>query len=84
MLIAYDPDEFESVSTYETCAFHKQYPGKPDWAGCTCSASFTQRRRAPEEYAAIKAKKRREEEDRILAQAEIIKASRDAKLKETV
>jgi hypothetical protein len=75
--ILHDPDEYESVSTYETCAFHKQHPGEP-FAGCCCSASWQQRRRAPEEIAAIKSERKRKEEDSILAQAEIIKAARQA------
>jgi hypothetical protein len=73
--ILYDPDEYESVSKYDTCAFHKLHPGEK-FAWCGCSLSMTQRRRSPEEYAAIKAERRRKEEDGILAQAEIIKASR--------
>lgn len=75
MIIHYDPDEYENVSEYRTCGFHKEHPGEP-WAGCCCSASFTSRLRSPEEIAIIKAKRRREEEDRILAQAEAIKGMR--------
>ena len=74
-LNAYDPDEYETIVTHSTCAFHKMHPGE-QFAGCCCSAGMMQKLRDPEEYAAIKAKKRRAEEDRILAQAEAIRASR--------
>lgn len=77
MLIHYDPDEYETVSEHRTCPFHERNPNGA-FAGCTCSSSYGQRRRPLEEYLAIKAKKAREEEDRILAQAEIIKARRAA------
>ncbi len=77
MLIRHDPDEFEVVSTSHTCPFHEANPGK-SYAGCTCSGSSGLRRRPYEEVAKIKAEKRREEEDHILAQAELIKRRRDA------
>lgn len=75
MLIHHDPDEFKSVGTSKTCPFHKQFPGKT-YAGCTCSSSFGLERRPPDEIRALKAKRRREEENEILAQAEIIRARR--------
>jgi hypothetical protein len=75
MLILHDPDEFETVWVYHTCAYHRAYP-HGNHAGCTCSSSCSQKRRPPDEVTAIKAKRLREEEDRILAQAEIIKAKR--------
>lgn len=46
MLIEFDPDDYEVVSTGETCAWHKRNPGKP-YAGCTCSSSIGMRRRDP-------------------------------------
>jgi hypothetical protein len=75
MLIRYDPDESETVYESRTCHFHKMHPGET-FAGCTCSFSIGSRRRSPEDVAAIKAERRQKEEDAILAQAEIIKASR--------
>lgn len=75
MLIHYDPDEFKTVSERRTCAFHEINPGE-SYAGCTCSYSCSSVRREPEEIAAIKAERRRKEEDRILAKAELIKYSR--------
>ena len=74
---AYDPDMYETVSDRHTCAYHKLHPGAP-WAGCTCSASFSQRLRPRDEYLALRDKRIRDEEDRVLAQAEAIKASRAA------
>jgi hypothetical protein len=73
--IHYDPDEFEAVVTRRTCPFHQESPGE-QFAGCTCVTGYEQRRRSREEIAAIKGKKRREEEDHILAQAELIRAQR--------
>ncbi len=70
-----DPDEFEPAIVHHTCAFHKLNPGAP-WAGCTCSTSFSQKRRPAEEVAKIKADRRRVEEDKILAQADLIRAQR--------
>lgn len=77
MLIRDDPDEYETVSKYRTCIFHQQHPGEP-YAGCTCSASISYRRRPASDIAAIKAERRRKEEDRILAEAGAIKARRGA------
>ena len=70
-----DPDEFEPVVSRHTCRFHEENPGE-FFAGCTCSCSYSQRRRSREDVAKIKAERRRKEEDRILAQAELIKAMR--------
>lgn len=75
MLIRYDDDEYEPVHTWHTCLFHQSHPGKT-FAGCTCSASFGSRRRSPEEVLKIKAERQRAEEDRILQEAEAIKARR--------
>ena len=73
--ILYDPDMYEYAGETHTCAYHKQHPGAP-WAGCTCSASYGQKLRPRAEYEAIRDRKIREEEDRVLAQAERIKAAR--------
>lgn len=77
MLIYHDPDEHETVITRHICPLHKANPGKT-YAGCTCSSSIGSRRRSPDEVAAIKGKRRREEEDAILAQADAIRARRGA------
>ena len=44
MLIEYNPDEWEIISEVHTCQFHKNNPGV-SWAGCTCSASYSQRKK---------------------------------------
>lgn len=71
----HDPDEWESVVTTHTCHFHEVNPGAP-YGGCTCSGSWGQKRRAPEEVARIKTRKRLEEEDRILKAADSIRVRR--------
>ena len=76
MLLHYDPDEYESVVTHHTCRYHQMYPGRP-YAGCTCSSSYSSRRRTPEDVARVKAERRRQEEDEILMQAEMIKVQRE-------
>lgn len=72
-----DPDEWEPDISHSTCPWHKANPGKP-FAGCTCSASYGMKRRDPAEVAAIKAKRRREHEDAVLAEADQIRARRAA------
>ena len=75
MLIHYDPYEWEGVIETSTCPFHQAHPGEP-YAGCACSTMIGSVRRSPEEVAEIKARKRREHEDHILAEAEAIKLRR--------
>lgn len=75
-MFSYDPDEYEPVTEHHVCAYHRLYPGAP-YAGCTCWGSYSQRRRSDEEISAIRARKIREEEDRVLAHAEAIKARRE-------
>lgn len=59
MFIPYDPDEWVSCFEHTVCDFHQKHPSK-QFAGCTCSASFGQRKATPEEYRANR-KKRLEE-----------------------
>jgi hypothetical protein len=75
VLIRYDPDEHETVVERHTCSFHQAHPSQL-FAGCTCSTGIYSRPRSPEQVREIKAERLRKEEDRILAQAEIIKARR--------
>lgn len=77
MLIYHDPDEWETVTTFTPCAFHEKNPGVP-FAGCCCQGSVGQRMRDPEEAKALKAKRVRDEEDRILVAADAIRARRAA------
>lgn len=75
MLIRYDTDEYETVSERRVCAFHKEHPSEP-YAGCTCMSGIGSRRRDPAEVARIKAERRRQHEEQILAEAALIKARR--------
>lgn len=45
MLIHHDPSEWESVTTHHTCEYHKKNPEHRSWPGCTCSGSYSMRRR---------------------------------------
>ena len=76
MLIHHDPDEYKTVVTNHVCPYHQRNPFDRAYAGCTCSGSYSQVRRDPEEVREIKARKRKEHEDRILAEAAIIRARR--------
>lgn len=75
MFINFDPDEWKSSSVLTRCSFHQRYPDRPH-PGCTCSCAISQVRRTPEEIAEIKAKRRREHEDAILAEADLIRSRR--------
>lgn len=75
-LIIHDPDEWEPVSEFRTCEYHKMHPGAP-WPGCMCMANFGQRRRSPEAVAKIKAERQRLEEDEVLTRAERIRERRE-------
>jgi hypothetical protein len=77
MLINHDPDRYMVEIKSTTCPFHKANPGKP-FAGCTCSTSYGQVERSPEEVAAIKRAKRLAREEQILAEAAAIRARRRA------
>lgn len=70
-----DPDEYRTVVKSTPCTSCGGDLSKCD-GGCNGSMSVGQERRSPEEVAAIKAQRRREYEDKILAEAELIRASR--------
>ncbi len=65
MLIIHNPEEWKTVTTQETCAYHKKHPGV-NWAGCTCFGSISQVRKTEEEMTdedkAIKAARGRFEQ----------------------
>jgi hypothetical protein len=44
MIINFNPEEWETIITDSICEFHKKHPGKL-YAGCTCSTSFSLRRK---------------------------------------
>lgn len=56
MIIHYDPDEWVTESDKTVCSYHQRYPGRP-YAGCTCSASWGQRRATTEERKTNKIKR---------------------------
>mgnify|MGYP007053798788 CR=1 FL=1 len=70
-----DPDLYEAVTEHTPCPFHLAHPNNFS-NFCTCTYSYKMVRRSPEEYNKIKKEKRKIEEDRILAQAELIKYQR--------
>jgi hypothetical protein len=74
--ILHDPDEWETVSEYRPCTACRGDLGKCNGC-CNGMAGYSQRRRAAAEIAAIKAKRQREHEDKILAEAELIKLRRN-------
>lgn len=75
MRILYDPDEFETVIESRACTACGGDLSKCN-GGCNGMAGYSQRRRAPSEVKAIKDAKRREHEDKILAEADAIRARR--------
>ena len=58
MIIDYDPDDYETIREINTCAFHKKHP-KMLYAGCTCSASYSQRKKTDLETKENKLKEKR-------------------------
>jgi hypothetical protein len=70
-----DPDEFETVVDSRPCTSCGGDLTKCD-GGCNGSMHIGQKRRPPEEVARIKADRRRQEEDEILAKADAIRARR--------
>ena len=72
MLIFHDEDQYETVHTHSTCAYHMAHPGKM-FAGCTCSFGISSRPRDPDEVMRIKVERIRRQEDEILAQADAIR-----------
>lgn len=75
MHILHDPDEWETVSTYQPCTVCGGDLTKCNGA-CNGSASFGLKRRDPTEVAKIKAEKQRRHEDEVLAEAAAIVARR--------
>ena len=47
MLVPWVPTE--TVCTHHTCRYHERHPGK-SYAGCTCSGSYTARRKNADEW----------------------------------
>jgi hypothetical protein len=70
-----DPDEWEFVATSRPCTACGGDLG-PCSGMCNGTLGSGQRRRAAKEVAAIKAKRQREHEEAVLAEADVIKARR--------
>jgi hypothetical protein len=75
MRIHFDEDEWETVSEHRACTTCGGDLRKCN-GGCNGSSGYGMRRRDPKDVAAIKAKRQREHEDKILAEADAIRARR--------
>ena len=51
MLIQYDPEKFTSESSTTVCSYHQEHPGA-NYAGCTCSGTYSLRAKTEAEIAA--------------------------------
>lgn len=76
MYIHHDPDEWEVVTTSRACTSCQGDMRRCNGA-CNGSASYILKRRDPREIAKIKEQKRREHEDKILIEAELIRRRRE-------
>lgn len=76
MYFLYDEDEFETITESRPCTSCGGNLGKCRGVGCNGSFGIGSRRRSKEEVAEIKAKRQREHEDAILAEADAIRARR--------
>jgi hypothetical protein len=76
MHILYDEDEFETVVTSRPCTSCGGKLGKCRGIGCNGSFGVGSRPRDPAEIRAIKAKRQREHEDAVLAEAALIRQRR--------
>lgn len=76
MHILYDEDEYETVVESRPCTTCQGERRKCVGVGCNGSSGISSRRRSPEEIAKIKAQRRQEEEDDILAKADAIRLRR--------
>jgi hypothetical protein len=47
MLIEYNPDDYEVESSNTTCSYHQKNPNDRSYAGCTCSGSYSLRKKKP-------------------------------------
>ncbi len=79
MHILYDEDEFETIVTSRPCTNCGGALGKCRGIGCNGSFGVGSRRRDPAEVKKIKANRQLEHENKILAEAEMIKARRSLK-----
>lgn len=45
MLIEVNKNEYETITTHTICEYHKNHPKDVSYAGCSCSSSYTLKRR---------------------------------------
>lgn len=45
MLVRDNPDDYETVVKQHTCEYHKKHPGDRNYPGCTCSGSWSRRKK---------------------------------------
>ena len=76
MHMLYDEDEYETVVHSRPCTTCGGNLVKCRGIGCNGSSGIGSRRRSDEEIRIIKARRRTESEDAILAEAEAIRARR--------
>ena len=50
MIYRIPKDSYVEVKRY-VCEFHQEHPDEPDYAGCTCSASYVLKVGKPDEDA---------------------------------
>ena len=43
MYIPYNPDDYEVVTNFHTCEYHKRHPHNKNYPGCTCGGSWSLR-----------------------------------------
>jgi hypothetical protein len=79
MYILYDEDEYETIITPRLCTTCQGDRRKCHGVGCNGSFGVGSKRRDPAEVKIIKAKRQIEHEDKILAEAELIKIRRGIK-----
>jgi hypothetical protein len=65
MIIQRDPDEWVPDTSSTTCEFHKIHP-RENFAGCTCSLSYSLRRATLEEYREKRTKRLHLEREKLI------------------
>lgn len=64
LIILDHPDDVVTEVKTHTCFFHRRTPWVASFAGCTCSAQYSQRRATPEEREANRNAREAEERRR--------------------
>lgn len=79
----YDEDEWESVHHSSPCTYCGGDLKKCTGGMCNGSSGLSVQRRPAAQVAAIKAERQRQHEEKVLAEAEAIKARRKASVPQT-